>query len=297
MYSICVLMSTYNGEKYLQKQIDSILQQKGVNLTLCIRDDGSSDNTLNLLEGYSISDSRIKVIKGKNCGVTSSFMSLVQNSPNADYYSFADQDDIWDSDKLEIAASELSRFSGTPSMYYCNYRQIDGNDEIIVSRAERYLAELSLEKVILTNNCTGCTVVINHAMRKKLCDFIPPEIMMHDHWVYLLCKSIGGSIICDSNPHMSYRQHDNNVLGAKISLKKKVEMSTFGRSRCIRSTCVNYIYKHYFDDLGDNRKLITTVATYKKYGNRFASYKLLKPYETTLKRKLILAISISIGAF
>lgn len=92
---VIVLMSTYNGEKYLKEQIDSILNQVKVEVFLMIRDDGSSDNTIAILKEYERQNRNIKIIKGKNIGVGNSFMQLLYNSAEAEYYAFADQDDVW----------------------------------------------------------------------------------------------------------------------------------------------------------------------------------------------------------
>ena len=100
---VAILLATYNGEKYLREQIDSILKQNGVDLTLYVRDDGSTDGTIDLLKEYVVNTKAVKLDIGKNLGVGNSFMQLLYDCPNDfDFYAFSDQDDIWDENKLYV---------------------------------------------------------------------------------------------------------------------------------------------------------------------------------------------------
>ena len=125
---ICVLLSTYNGEKYLREQLDSLVCQENVELKILIRDDGSKDSTLQILKEYSKKDARITYFVGNNVGPAQSFFDLIIKSPDADYYAFCDQDDVWDKDKLEIAVGFLEKEDNSkPNMYYSNLRIVDQN--------------------------------------------------------------------------------------------------------------------------------------------------------------------------
>lgn len=105
--TVSVLMSTYNGAKYIREQIDSILNQKDVNVELLIRDDGSSDNTAEICKEYQKKNTNIRFYQGENIGVGKSFMELLKKAPEADYYSFSDQDDVWLEDKLSRAVKMI----------------------------------------------------------------------------------------------------------------------------------------------------------------------------------------------
>lgn len=100
--SVQVVMSTYNGEKYLKEQIDSILSQEGVDVRLYIRDDGSSDRTTDILASYQ-EHKNVKIEKGNNLGFAKSFLTALDECDEADYYAFSDQDDVWEKDKLSTA--------------------------------------------------------------------------------------------------------------------------------------------------------------------------------------------------
>ena len=101
-------MSTYNGERYLREQIDSILQQIDVEIELIIRDDGSNDGTVQIIEEYASKYPCISYYCGDNVGVGKSFMELLKNAPTADYYAFSDQDDVWLKDKLIRAVKAIT---------------------------------------------------------------------------------------------------------------------------------------------------------------------------------------------
>ena len=106
---VSVLMSTYNGEKYLHEQINSILGQQGVEIHLLIRDDGSSDGTVEICKEYAKKYNQITFYQGENLGVGKSFLDLLKHAPDADYYSFADQDDVWLEDKIIRAVTMIKK--------------------------------------------------------------------------------------------------------------------------------------------------------------------------------------------
>ena len=129
MKKVQVLMSTYNGQTYLKKQIESILEQTYPNIELLVRDDGSSDHTIDILRDYEERYENIKVIYGKNIGVNGSFFYLLAQS-NSDYLAFSDQDDIWLPEKIQNAVEKLDYYT-VPALYAGNKILIDQNDSII----------------------------------------------------------------------------------------------------------------------------------------------------------------------
>lgn len=213
-------MSTYNGEKYIREQLNSILEQTYTAYIL-IRDDGSADSTLSIVEEYIAAGADIELIKGKNIGVISSFFDLIKAAPEADYYSFADQDDSWFKDKLEVAVTMLQseeRDLGcdVPLLYCGDTYLADGDLNPIKKDAKN--PRPSFGNAIVENICTGCTAVINRVLLEKIRESIPDtsRIIMHDWWLYLIAETYGKTIY-DNEPHMYYRQHGNNEWGAKTS--------------------------------------------------------------------------------
>lgn len=216
--NLIILLSTYNGEKYISEQLDSVLKQKGVdNLEIIIRDDGSTDDTISIIETYMNRNANIKLIKGNNVGCDESFNILanyVLNNYSADYYAFCDQDDVWKSDKLKVALEILSKYDQTkPNLYFSNLTLVDSNlkqpqelykpDEVINIR------EMTFIRLFIF----ACTSVFN---RKALEYYCTPKKNNcgHDHWIFVIC-SLLGNVYYDSSSHILYRQHDNNVSGKK----------------------------------------------------------------------------------
>lgn len=215
MKTVQVLLSSYNGEKYIKQQIDSILAQKGVNVRLLVRDDGSMDSTVEIVKGYE----RVDIIEGENQGSTESFLTLIELAPEADYYAFCDQDDVWDTDKIEIAVKVLEEYSDKPAIYSGNARLVDGDLNFI--KNEDLNPMTTLGSAIIKNYATGCTVVFNKSLMKELKKYRPVNVPFHDWWVNLVCLAVGGVSIYDIEPHMSYRQHGNNAVSGNDSAWKK----------------------------------------------------------------------------
>ena len=127
MKSVCVLLATFNGERYLPDQIESLMEQKGVSIKIFVRDDGSTDNTHKLLKKWS-KKGILTWYTGENLKPANSFMSLLKEAPIADYYAFCDQDDIWDKDKLDVAVKEMNKYDESNGILYCcGSRLVDSN--------------------------------------------------------------------------------------------------------------------------------------------------------------------------
>lgn len=226
MRNILVLMSTYNGEKYLKEQIDSILAQKNVEVTIRVRDDGSTDGTIRILEEYQ-KCGKLNWYSSTNMGPAKSFLDLVYNAPlKYDYYAFCDQDDYWKEDKLYKAIERLEHFDDKPALYHCELEIVDENLEHIKMTRNCNKTKF-IDQTLMVFYIPGCTMVFNNCLMRKIQERKPEFdlITMHDCWLYYICLGIGGKIISDKNAYIQYRQHGNNVIGAKrISIRKKIQM-------------------------------------------------------------------------
>ena len=256
MKRIQVLMSTYNGEKYIRNQINSIQNQKGVEVNLLIRDDGSKDSTISILEQYN----DIRIVKGDNIGATNSFFELINLSGEYDYYAFADQDDVWDNDKLLAGVKKLETCN-CPAIYSSNTRLVDRDLNYIRDETKRPITNLG--SAIVKNYATGCTLVFNSQLMKRLKGNQPKHAPFHDWWVNLVCLSIGGVSIFDEKPHMSYRQHDNNVVSGNSSFFKKwkYRFNSFFTTRFHRDLTVKEIVQLYGSEISDYNKNILLDCT------------------------------------
>ncbi|MGR8829888.1 glycosyltransferase [Leuconostoc citreum] len=229
MYNVAVLMSSYNGEKYISHQIESILNQKGVNVTLYIRDDGSTDNTLKIIESFK---SNVVTFKNRNVGLKNSFKSLIwDKNIEADYYAFADQDDVWDKNKLFSAIDSLSKLEGA-GMYASNQRVVDSNLNFIkpLYGLEKFDLPFptykNFKQLFLHNNYFGNTIVLNSKTMQILREYRPNVmVVQHDTWVSIIVYMFG-TIIFDPLMYSSYRQHEQNIVGGLTkpsSIIKKIQ--------------------------------------------------------------------------
>lgn len=227
---IQILMSTYNGSQYIRTQLDSILAQDIEEKTLLIRDDGSSDNTVEIIEGYRERNPWISYYKGENIGVQRSFLELMcRADEDADYIALADQDDEWLADKLSRAVACLEKMkresagSSDVPLLYCSDKQIVGRDlEPLNVTVSRVVRKISFGNALVQNICTGCTAVANRSLIDliKHCPTENPEyIIMHDWWLYLTAACFG-KVYYDQEAHIRYRQHGDNTSGAMLNRRR-----------------------------------------------------------------------------
>lgn len=207
---VAVLMSTYNGEKYLREQIDSILGQRGVEVSLLVRDDGSSDATLTILDEYKNSG-LLDYYCGNNLGPARSFMNLLQNAPASDFYAFSDQDDKWMDDKLITAITSMEGYESKPALYFSQTQLVDAQLNYIPSVIIN--PKLTFGESLIYKFIGGCTMVMNHRLREAVGNFMPKIMPMHDIWIYSIALGIGAFVHFDPTPHILYRQHSNNTVG------------------------------------------------------------------------------------
>lgn len=215
MKSVQVLLSSYNGEKYIAEQIDSLLAQTHPSVDIFIRDDGSSDNTKSILKTY-LRHGNIKVLWGSNKGVIPSFFELLSKaSDQADYVAFCDQDDYWKRDKIEAALRQLEHIPEDTPCLYCGRVELVNEKLEHVGMYPLRKKGPSFENAIIQNIATGCTIVMNQAARKKILEKVPQykNVIMHDWWFYLVIAAFG-KVIYDRESRMLYRQHGGNTVGA-----------------------------------------------------------------------------------
>lgn len=223
MISVC--MATYNGEKYLREQIDSILKNITDNDELIISDDGSSDKTIEIIKEYRSLHSNVKLLSGPRQGVIKNFENAIINS-KGDFIFLSDQDDIWESNKIEICMKYLSN-----SVLVCH-------NAYIFSQKEQKTIELMQNKIgknetvlknFIKNSFIGCCM----AFRRELLDIalpFPPEKKIHIHdWWLGLCAIKCGKISFIPDCLIKYRIHSNNTLGFNktsfyFKLKKRINM-------------------------------------------------------------------------
>lgn len=222
MDKVLVLMSTYNGEKFLSEQLDSIFSQSGVDVHLLLRDDGSTDTTLDIIDHYMLSYPRhIDFIKGDNIGWRKSFLMLAneakRNYPSFKYFAFADQDDIWLPEKLTSGIHALESLPVGPQLYCSNVTRY--KDGMLLGELRSDSAKPSFKGCLIRNYATGCTMVFNRKLLELVCLEMPQIKVAHDYWFYMVA-CLCGSVTIDDNSFILYRIHDNNQVGFKSGFRE-----------------------------------------------------------------------------
>ncbi|WP_404455291.1 glycosyltransferase family 2 protein [Oceanobacillus kapialis] len=264
--TVQVLMSTYNGEKYLDEQIRSLVAQIGVNVKILVRDDGSKDNTITILKNWE-KEGVLNWYSGANLKPALSFMDLVKNAPKADYYAFCDQDDFWHKEKLAIAVKKLGEFSDNePALYFSNKQLVDSN--LIPIRTKGQKPKISLGSSLIINPVTGCTMTINHFLLEMVKKYDNKNLYMHDAWIYRVCMALDGKVVFDEKPHIDYRQHENNVIGGTTNTfkkyKRRIKNVIVERNR-IREKDAKELIKGYSNFIPNkNLETIIKVANYRE---------------------------------
>lgn len=252
---ICVLMATYNGGMYLREQIESVLSQENVNIILVVRDDGSTDNTCDILDEYK-NKGVLTWFSNNHVNVPNSFFELISNAPQAPYYAFCDQDDVWDKDKLWVAIKKMKNFpEEKPALYYSSQRLVDKDLNLISNHT------INIKRSNITNyfrtNIAGCTSVFNKTLLDTINLYTPKYAIMHDTWIFKVCVCLGGNVYKDKNAHISYRQHNNNVIGLNNNLKSKyLIMKKYIFNSKIQEQTKNLV-EGYYSDMTDEYKMLT----------------------------------------
>jgi len=211
-----VLLSSYNGEEYIDTQLESIFSQTYKNISVSVRDDGSCDNTIDILNKYKEKYKNLRVDFSNNVGPTASFFQLLSGvSDDSSYVAFSDQDDLWFDDKITKAVECIQKNNPCIPVLYCSNVSL-ADSSLNVIREKRWEKDLvhSFYNAMLENFVQGCTIVLN----RSAVDLIisksvnSKNVVLHDWWIYLVC-SMFGLVVYDKNPSMLYRLHDKNVAG------------------------------------------------------------------------------------
>ena len=224
-----VLLSAYNGEKYVLEQLESLRLQDYGNFTVKIRDDGSKDETFTLVSEY-IKNNKLdwEVHKGENLGFVKSFFWLLFNaSEEADFYSFCDQDDYWKKEKISRAVGKLqAERQELPLLYSSQYTLVDKNLNPFSVKHEKADLVPSFKGALFVNIVTGCTIVLNKKMRELVISKQMPNCVVHDWWLYLVASAFG-KVVFDAYSTIFYRMHGNNVCGTSTSSYKRKFINFF----------------------------------------------------------------------
>ena len=283
---LIVLMSTYNGDKYLRQQLDSLINQDLQTSEILIRDDGSSDETINILEEYSSKYTFIKYYYGDNKGPAKSFFDLLNKCDDADYYALCDQDDVWFKDKLSTAVNLLKNEDDNIPLLYCGRFTLTDQDlNPLNSNISKLYSYTDFAHSLIYHTAPGCTFVFNHKTKEliKKYDVEKEYCVIHDALIHKIVAMFG-KVILDNESHMYYRQHNNNVYGLTANKLKefihRIKNFTNGNVSGYRSDTAKSLINVYGNDCDINKlELLKIVAYYqenKEYNKRLLNDKCFK---------------------
>jgi glycosyltransferase involved in cell wall biosynthesis len=221
---VAILMATYNGGRYLDEQLHSIVLQTHRNWVIVVSDDGSRDNTLEIIERcrHRVGGERVRLLKGPGGGFAANFLSLSSSSSiDADFFAFCDQDDIWRPRHLERALIWLQDIPAERPALHCGRTNLIGDDGVSFGASPIFDKPPTFHNALVQSLAGGNTMVFNAAARSLLRQAGPQTIVSHDWWAYMLISGAGGQVCYTTEPSVDYRQHDGNLIGANTSWRDR----------------------------------------------------------------------------
>ena len=251
MKRVLILLSTYNGERFLAEQLDSLYTQEGVDIHVLVRDDRSTDNTVTILEDYQNRYGNMTVLKGENVGAGPSFMLLIkeaaENHKGYDYYAFCDQDDVWFPNKMVLGVNALEESSRERKLFFCSAIKTDVDLHPIVSYRLRQVNSFGAN--LVANHIMGCCMMFNGKLLEDINKInteaisVPNGLIpLHDSWAAAVAYALDAEIIQNRAALMYYRQHGHNVIGSRQGflsiqlsrIKRHLKNASYTKSnRCI----------------------------------------------------------------
>jgi glycosyltransferase involved in cell wall biosynthesis len=216
--SVAILLCTLNGARFLPLQLASFEAQDFADWRVIVSDDGSQDATPALLADFQKKHgpSKVELRQGPRRGFVANFLSLICDPAIvSDYYALSDQDDIWDAGKLSRARSVLMNAPpGAPTVYCARTRLID-DEGVEFGRSNLFRRPPHFRNALVQSIAGGNTMVLNEALRQVLARAGPDlELAAHDWWIYLATTAVGGTVLYDARPTVSYRVHSRNLIGS-----------------------------------------------------------------------------------
>lgn len=266
MRTITILMSTYNGGKFIDEQLDSIFHQIGLEnykIKLIIRDDGSTDDTIAIIETWKRKlDIELEI--GENIGARNSFFSLLMKAPCSDYYAFCDQDDIWYKDKLCRSIRNLDE----NSLYFSNIEYIGTDGK---PTGEKLLGpdfQIGLKRILMCNPANGCSMVWDQQLHANAVKIPVDTFTMHDEFMCTVAF-LFGKLCYDDVPTMGYRLHALNVTQSKSMVKRmKIRADIWlGRKKYSLDKRSKVLLE--FELRNEDREVLKELSEYKKGLRRY----------------------------
>lgn len=300
---VAILLCTYNGARFLEEQLDSVFTQEHSNINVWASDDGSTDRTMDILRNYRTSwgEEKLNITSGPRHGFAANFLSLTCNPGiDADFFAFADQDDIWQSDKLSRALSQLQSIPADVPALYCTRTRLIDEANNITGYSPLYRRRPSFNNALVQSLASGNSMVMNKAAHDVLCKAGPRHVASHDWWTYMLITGVGGIVTYSRHPSVLYRQHDQNVLGAPPgwrASRKRISMLLEGRFKNWNDINIQAL-QEVIELLTPENKAIVDTFSKARQGNLLTRVTLLRisgVYRQTIVGRLGLMVAAILG--
>lgn len=279
---ISVLLATFNGATYLQQQLDSLAGQTLLPTELIIGDDGSLDETREIVTSFARTSPfpvRVMPTQSSRLGVCNNFARLMGEA-RGDYLLFCDQDDIWQPDKIELSLTTLQHLENggnIPCLVHTDLTVINAAGKMIAPSFWAYqnldpALSIKLNTALAQNVATGCTMAVNRSLLEAVCPFPPVGPLMHDWWLLLTTLALGGKVGYITQPTVCYRQHAANVVGAKewslssIPARVLTGTETRERIRASQAQAAVLLQRHGYRMSEKNREMVSIYASLATYG-------------------------------
>ena len=221
MTSVAVMMSVYNGEKYIPEQLESILAQKDVGIDIYVRDDGSGEAAKHVLKQFAAKHSNIHLDHGENLGISNSFLKMVRDVPDHhDFYAFSDADDVWLPNKLSSAVDVLLRGDSSVAQAYCSQITLVDEQLNFIGHGRPLRRPITFGNSIVECRMSGATAVFNRTLIGIAKPFGYGHAVMHDAWMNVIAAGFG-KVHFDPSSYILYRQHGRNADGGVRSSSRR----------------------------------------------------------------------------
>lgn len=265
-----IVLATYNGEKHIEKQLDSILSQTYPNIALWIRDDGSTDRTVAILQAYvrAHPEAEIHLMEqdGRNLRCPASFYEILRHCDPADYYAFSDQDDIWYAEKIERAVQALQKEEDRQMLLYysaCDYKTEDGTR---IRTSAKQKENLKIWNVLYYTPGSGFTIVFNEKTRKELILEVEPGPEYHDRWL-IRGVTCFGKVIYDPRSSAAHIRHEEAVTAGdadnKSLFRNFVQAELLGPDAPREKRALQYFAEQFTDRLSRQQQRTLLLFTKK----------------------------------
>lgn len=261
--SVAILICTYNGENFLEEQLDSIETQDYKNWTLYVNDDGSKDATLDILKRYQKKwgNQKLHIRRGPQKGFSQNFLQIICDKKiNADLYFLSDQDDVWMPHKLSHTLQKLSKLDPLkPNLYCARTTYVSSDAKKILGESDLFLKPPSFRNAIVQSIAGGNTMAFNNRLKEAIQRYPRADIVSHDWWLYIVNELLGGKTFYDKESTIHYRQHSRSLIGANtgfLAKLKRLRMLINGTYRRYNSQHLKVFNKANLFGLRQNIKLI-----------------------------------------